>query len=407
MDPSRPATDGQDVKAPNCSNGSNVVSRRPTITFHIGPGKTGTTSIQTALAGSLTQFDQQGVFIPSGFGTNGHLSAAFDYLCHSETRSIPINARAFLYGLGSECAGAWPSLLRQCTPDRRWMLVSQEVLSVLNAAGVRHLVSQFPDFEVRAVAMYRPVSRLVPSLYSQEAMLMRVPDFELYARRCLELLMGDVEHEYLWMDTSWLRSTWAAAGVSMDLVDGAPEISATSLQALLGHLLPDEVNLPEVPHCNEGLSAYGVDLWREHLHRTNPHYLIPGFKAYEAMRALDPWTTNEGLGGAYRLTPSVARAADAAFPNATMVDGDTLQARQHLLRRDLSRAQLSSLLKAGDPLTQRIPGSVADDSQRRARTLRQVGRQQRRLSALWSVGAQVRRLQRRPAPIRADWTFTY
>jgi hypothetical protein len=380
--------------------------QRPTITFHIGPGKTGTTSIQTALLGSLASLDAQGVFIPKNFGTNGHLGAAFDYLCHSEGRTIAINARSFVTGLGSECAGSWDRLTQQCTPDRKWVVVSQEVLSVLTTSGVAELVSQFPGFRVRAVALHRPLSTQIPSMYQQEAMLTRVPDFESYARRCLRFLLSEADHEYRWLDTSWLRRTWHDGGVALDVVDSSPDISAGALGDVLQNLLPPGVSVPHVPHRNEGLSAYGVDLWREHLDRARPRYLLPGFKAYWSMREMDPWTTDTDAGGSYRLRPEVAQAADGSFPDDGGIVLDTERNRRWQ-RRDAHRAQLTSLLTAGDPLTQRLPGTGESQAAgRRRHTLRRLARQQRRTSALWEVGAQVRRLQRRPTPIRADWSFS-
>jgi hypothetical protein len=380
--------------------------QRPTITFHIGPGKTGTTSIQTALLGSMASLGEQGVFIPKNFGTNGHLGAAFDYLGRSEGRTIAINARSFVTGLGSECAGSWDRLTQQCTPDRTWVVVSQEVLSVLTTSGVADVVSQFPGFSVRAVAMHRPLSKQIPSMYQQEAMLTRVPDFESYARRCLRFLLSEADHEYRWLDTSWLRRTWQDGGVTLEVVDSTPDISAGALRDVLQNLLPPGVPVPDVPHRNEGLSAYGVDLWREHLDRARPRYLLPGFKAYWSMREMDPWTTDTGVGGSYRLMPEVAHAADGSFPDDGGIDLDTSVGQQWVQRRDAHRDRLASLLHAGDPVTQRVPGTGEGETARRRHTLRRLARQQRRTSALWEVGAQVRRLQRRQTPIRADWSFS-
>ncbi|MFI0433406.1 MAG: hypothetical protein ACH36H_09725 [Candidatus Nanopelagicales bacterium] len=380
----------------------------PSLTLHIGPGKTGTTSIQTALLTARDELAAQGVVIPPhAFTANGHLAAAFDYLCTHPDNVIPVNARGFLHAIGDTCAGSWDRLVATVQGSTGPVIVSQEVLACLNSAGAADLAATFARLPVRAVAMFRPVSDLIPSLYQQEARLMMVPPFEEYVRRCVTMLVAGGSHEFLWMDTSWLRETWEGAGIPLEIVDAGDALTPASLAAMMAALLPTGVPAPAVARENPGLSAYGVDVWRAHLRDSSPTHLIPALRVLDTFCAVDTWATDRELGGRYVLADTVADLLDVAFPCASRGGqaGATVAAASSQDRRREARGRLSQLLANGAPLTQRIDGSGTRPQERAAHARASLARRQRQDDLIWAVGRVVRRAQGRPAPIKADWAF--
>lgn len=391
----------------------------PGITIHVGPPKTGTTSVQAALAGAADSLQAQGVLIPRpGFGANGHLMAAFDYVSRAGDGTLPVNARSFLNGLGRVFAHEWDALVQLIAESPLPAVVSQELFAILNADGVRRLAAALPSDDVRAVAMYRPVSELVESMYQQEARMMIVPPFEQYARRALGLLVdgsaagadGDANgvganraaHEYAWMDTAWLRETWRSGGVEIEIVDSAPGLNSEALRTLVARLLPAGVEAPSVARMNTGLSAYGVDVWQAHLTRTRPRFLFPALNTLEAFLADDPLASDTSLGGRYSLRAPIRDLADAAFPYAA---GDRAgEARSSVIH---ARSALVAALADEAPISQCTAGEAARATAAGRRSLRRLRSRQLRNSALWSAGAALRRAQRRPAPIRVDWAFDH
>ena len=102
---------------------------------------------------------------------------------------------------------------------------------------------------------------------------MTVPDFETYARRCVQLMVrpGFMSSP---MDSAWLQSTWEEAGVP--LVSSMPARNSHRRRSACWCL----ESFRQGPYSgiereNPGLSAYGVDLWRRHLATCSPPYLAP------------------------------------------------------------------------------------------------------------------------------------
>lgn len=378
--------------------GGDVVSdHAPTVTFHIGPGKTGTTSIQTALHASADGLQTLGATVPRpGFGVNGHLLAAFDFLDQHRADVLPTAAVPLVRMLAPTCAGAWEDLVAKARAASGWTVISQEVLSFLTEPGVRALAAEFPGTRVRAVAMYRPVSKLLPSTYQQQARLALVPSFEVFARRCIAALLRGGDHEFAWMDSAWLRRTWRTAGVELVIVDSVPDLSDASLTELMAQLLPTDVPVPTVQRENPGLSAFGVAVWRDHLERTRPRHFAPTMAVLETFVRVDPWATDAALGGTLEMREEVGPLLDIAFPSGSADAGSDRE-------RAGARLQLAAALDSDRPLTIRTPGSGLGQDEHRDRTAAGLARRQRQLSALWAAGALLRKVQRRPPPLRADW----
>lgn len=99
---------------------------------------------------------------------------------------------------------------------------------------------------------------------------MEVPAFEDYVRRCVSLHLSGGEHEFLWLDSVWLRKTWQDAGVPLEMVNPGSELTSEALTSLMCRLLPSGVAPPAVSRENPDLSAYGVDVWRGHLRACSP-----------------------------------------------------------------------------------------------------------------------------------------
>ena len=386
---------------------SDAPPRTRTLTIHIGPGKTGSTSVQTALRGAVAELASAGVVIPQpGFSANGHLMAAFDYLCSNPVNAIPINARGFLHSLGDRFEGSWERLVAGVHASSGPTIVSQEVLACLNSTGVADVAATFDGMPVRAVAMFRPISELIPSLYQQEARMMIMPPFEDYVRRCVALLASGGVHEYLWMDSGWLRKTWEGAGIPLDVVDCGNSLTSESLAALMASILPQGVPLPEIRRENPGLSADGIDVWREHLRSFTPTYLAPAMRVFEAFCNADPWATDRTVGGKYSLAPALSELLDSAFPSAARgIAGDTQEQSTGQCPREDSQRRLMELLASGDPLTRRVEGMGLNPETRKARAKAGLARRQRQDDLVWAVGSLIRRAQGRPNPIRAHWTF--
>lgn len=391
----------------------------PSVTLHIGPGKTGSTSVQTALRDAADELAGHGVTIPRpGFSANGHLMAAFDYLHTHPDHFLPSNEYGFLHALGARFDGSWQRLVTTARASTGPVVISQEVLACLNPDGARAMVREFDPLPVRAVAMYRPVSALIGSLYQQEARLMTVPDFETYARRCVQLMLRPGIHEFSWVDSAWLQDTWQEAGVPLELVNAGPELTPKTLSALVSRILPPVVPPPLIERENPGLSAYGVDLWRRHLATCSPTYLAPTLRIFETFCAVDPWATDRDVGGRYALQVRVAELLDNAFPPPVAatadlsrftasgdLDATTFRDDTPPVSPAAARAELAQLLDGNEPLTQRIPGRGANPDERLAHVGRRLARRQRQDDLIWSAATLLRRLQRRPPPLTADWSY--
>lgn len=405
--------DGAEVES-----GALASARAPSVTLHIGPGKTGSTSVQTALRAAADELAGHGVTIPGpGFSANGHLMAAFDYLHTHPDHFLPSNEYGFLHALGARFEGSWQRLVTAARASTGPVIISQEVLACLNPDGARAMMREFDPLPVRAVAMYRPVSALIGSLYQQEARLMTVPDFETYARRCVQLMVRPGLHEFSWLDSAWLQSTWEAAGVPLELVNAGPELTPKTLSALVSRILPPGVPIPPIERENPGLSAYGVDLWRRHLATCSPIYLAPTLRIFETFCGVDPWATDRALGGRYALQEPLAELLDQSFPPPVAatdeLSGPTASGDQDATSRDdrppasppAARGELAQLVHADEPLTQRIPGHGTNPDERLAHVGRRLARRQRQDDLIWSAAALLRRFQRRPPPLTVDWSY--
>jgi hypothetical protein len=129
---------------------------RPSLVLHIGPRKTGTTSIQHALASRREQLSAHGVVYP-GTGKQ-HFPAANRFMGRRQRWDEDL--------VGDPDEGPWRRLLDEIG-DARTGVISSEVLSQARPEQARRLVDSAPDRTPTVVITYRPYEELLSSTWQQ------------------------------------------------------------------------------------------------------------------------------------------------------------------------------------------------------------------------------------------------
>lgn len=136
--------------------------------IHVGPSKTGTTTIQLAMHHSRAELAAHGVHYP---GT-GHRPKAATI----DVRRPP-----------GDRTGDWDELVaevRSSTADR--VCISSESLSVLGADGAAEVVRSLGDEAVHVVMAVRPIDALLPSMWQQRVRrFVGIPAYDDWLRAVL------------------------------------------------------------------------------------------------------------------------------------------------------------------------------------------------------------------------------
>lgn len=139
------------------------------VYVHIGLAKTGTTTIQSALAAASTALAEQGVLVP-GTDQKARRNAVYDLT----GRRIPGEP-------ADSTAGAWNALVRDLDA---WTgpvaVLSEELLSLATPRQVAHLVGSLAAHRVTVVVGLRDLSKTVPSAWQQEVRKGHTTSWEEY-----------------------------------------------------------------------------------------------------------------------------------------------------------------------------------------------------------------------------------
>lgn len=124
--------------------------------LHIGPSKTGTTSIQGAMWAARQELRAQGVRYA---GYNRHATAATRAAVgrHAPGGDVPMSGRLW---------GGLVREVRRAREDR--VVISSEYLAHASDEAVRHIVADLDPERVHVVVTLRPLARMLSSLWQQQ-----------------------------------------------------------------------------------------------------------------------------------------------------------------------------------------------------------------------------------------------
>lgn len=317
------------------------------LTIHIGPPKTGSTSLQFALARNRDLLRSEGVLYPESHGQdpNQQFAAAVDLAASSKTQMKLSRFSRALFDDATWYAGAWANLLEVTRHHDGPVIWSSEAFTYLDDQGVSLLADAVRDFPTKIVLTRRAISHQLVSAY--------------------------VEHTRHDAD-------------SEPLVD--------TLQSALDVITNGIVATADLEHRNQGLSPCQVALWQAHLRRCQPRYYgaIENVLSGSVTGLRDEIPHQGGTCVAPQLLPSIARLVDEAFGlGGTSAD------------RNLAREQIAARLDSDEPLTTHSKCTVAPRFQ--LGVLTRLRRRQRFADARWAVIDGVSRLVGRRRPLQIDW----
>ena len=188
---------------PSMSGDERLALPEGTRLLHIGPHKTGTTSLQGALWTARDAMRAQGV---RHAGSTRNPSNAVRAVTgqpspYSETEPPPISY--------------WERLVRELRSAREpRVVVSSEFFSWADAAAVQRIVDDVGPTTVHIVVTLRPIARILPSMWQQNVQAGQVNGFESW----LESVLRRPEHPFWTLHRhDKLISRWAAV-VGVDRV---------------------------------------------------------------------------------------------------------------------------------------------------------------------------------------------
>ena len=230
--------------------------------LHIGTGKTGTTTIQSALARSRERLAQDGTLYPRAFGNMRHLRFGFFVMPDAQLVRSPEWLRAGNEGKDPEelrrtVRRRWR---RELTPDVRRVLISDEGLYRRNAAtidGVRAFTDRLGG-SVRVIAYLRPQDEHVASNYQQVVKGGEIARLEAWVETDLAHTYDYHRHLVRWRDhlapdEFVVRRFDPSSFVGGSLIDDFMDTAGLSLTA---------ADLTAVERKNESLSAEAVEVLR-------------------------------------------------------------------------------------------------------------------------------------------------
>jgi hypothetical protein len=316
---------------------SEVATR--TVRLHIGPYKTGSTSVQAVLDANARRLSGLGVLYPQAGSRPGagHFDATCDFVESIADRLPPADSfvRHYILGASGGRRGLWRSLVDALNGHEGLSIVSTEFLCRFDASLVRQLMEQLPDHRIEVVMVRRRAASLLPSLYQENAKRQTVPEFEDYVRRALTDLTSDRRTPFDGIDSDWIGKQWAEAG-PITVVDARAGMSSDVIRRTCLALSPALDEVP-IPALNRGMSAVGVQLWRLHSTNRRPRYVGALRAVLARMLQEFPVTADPGLGGALRLSAAGREAL-----------GDDPGVHERPL-------PAVTLLRSGKPLTEPTP----------------------------------------------------
>lgn len=313
------------------------------VTLHIGLPKTGSTSLQRALAANAELLASAGIHYPLREGAFNHRAEVAD-LQQRWVRPLPGNARGYQRITARALPGSWKQLCHKLEATAGEVIVSNEALSSFSPAAAAAAVSDLTESRVRplrVLMVVRPLSDLLPSAYSQHALDTLMPTFEIWARASLGYQLRSLETDpFFWMYAKCVLNNWRATGAEVVTVvySRGPELES-ALLAALG--INEVVSRPFMGGENRSLSAAALGAWQRHL-RTGVNGLDSRVKELlRRWRESGPDLLNPAIGGRFTFRPDIAELIDTAFPisatrNASGQEAPAIAAARSTLAKRLA-----------------------------------------------------------------------
>lgn len=360
------------------------------LSIHIGPSKTGTTSVQHALATSREALAAQGVLYPDLGRGAAHQAAVLD-LAGLQDSAVRLESHVEFYRSRTTAyLGCWQRLLDLTRQHDGPVVWSDEAFPMIGDWGVDAMARALVGIPVRIVSVNRLPSRRIPSLYPEICKRSISPDFEVYLRGLAGATLAGVTYEADDIDEARRHPLWTKPGWEHVVIDAKPDLRAEHLDAVMAALLPAGVVPPEVPWRNEAMSVSGVMAWRHHMRTQRPHYGGALLETLAWFVQAHPAVTDRNLGGRFTLEAKTASLLDEAFGRASDAEpAPSTQARE-LLRLALAK---------DDPLTAVVEGTMDPRDPEWLAVVAALPARQRRSNARWRAIDLATRVLRRPRPL--------
>lgn len=327
------------------------------VYLHIGQPKTGSTSLQKALAAHPDQLAAAGVFYAVSQGREDHHGEIADLLLGPlTTAATHPNFHARL--LRDAVPGSWERLLERLAVSEMSPVISDETMSEMPSWVVRRVVNDLtadaPD-RAKVVLAVRPLSDLLPSAYAQLAQDVLVPSFEMWTRTWLlartRRLFRDTDVD--WTNGYRVAQVWAASGAEVVCVEyrsDSREYWGSMLEALGLEQVREQIH---EKRANPSMTALGLAAWQRFL-RSGVDPFDPAIKRLrKAVRAGIPEISQTSSSGRLSLLPDIAELVDAAYPqprSGRFAEVATVQSRTYQ-GSAAAIEQLEERLRSPQPLT--------------------------------------------------------
>lgn len=186
----------------------------PTVALHIGPFKTGTTSLQ----GALSRISREAPGAPFTYPV-AHRAIQHERAMLAAVLSQPRPSRQSPFvtkyvsdlwlGNRRRFNGNFDAMVGRTRRSDLPVVLSAEIAALLRPDGAIRVLNALGASRVHVVVTGRPVSELIPSWYQQVAKQQVLPSLEAFTRSILAEMLDHRDPEATpWMDISWLRSVW-------------------------------------------------------------------------------------------------------------------------------------------------------------------------------------------------------
>jgi hypothetical protein len=275
---------------------------------HIGPPKTGTSALQSALHAAREDLVQHDVLFP---GAGRHPKAAV----HAVTERPP------LLGHAKPSLAAWMELVEEVTgAGGSRAVVSSEFFADAEDSALRRIVDDLGGRRVHVVATLRPLARVLPSQWQQYVQNGLRMSYEAWLDTVFKKPPFTKPTPTFWRrhQHDKLIERWSAVvgpeNLTVLVVDQEkPEMLLRTFESMLA--LPDGLLVPEEGLTNRSLTFGETELIRllnkEFRRRRWPETIYPRFIKYGAIMQMR--TGHEPLPDEHRITTAtwaLERAAE-------------------------------------------------------------------------------------------------
>lgn len=319
------------------------------ITFHIGPFKTGTTTIQQVLLWQSEALQRQGTLYPRvGSSADHWLGVGGLFLLSDDTLAATFDyKRQQVLGNADRFDSGWRELRQQIEEWPGRAVVSCESLAMGRPSLVKLLTEAFPNSQLNVIVASRAPSKLVSSWYQETAKRTRVVPFPKFVRNLLRGLLTQEVGPYDWMSTERVRRVWDIDPINFRLIGngetGIGQVIEETLSAVGLHL----ASAP--PSTNPAMSRCAVAAWQDYLEQCRPTSMRLAHTVRGRAFASSAVATDPRIGGAFALHPDLAVLVDDAF---NPIRGE----------QPVAQAALARYLQSADNPVTREPDNVDDVS---------------------------------------------